>query len=210
MGTHIYPCLYHGPILYYAMISKEKRVIIEQHDHYTKQTYRNRCRIAGANGIINLTIPVKKIHGEKASMKDAQIDYDKPWQKEHWRGIRDSYRAAPYFEFIQDEFLSLYRRRYKFLLDLNMEALQITLDLLQIHTELDLSTHFTPVVHSDDPREGIHPKKPPGEIYPDFYPVRYQQVFEDRMGFISNLSILDLLFNEGSRSSEILKNSITS
>lgn len=209
MGTHIYPCLYHGPILYYAMISREKRVIIEQYDHYMKQTYRNRCRIAGANGIINLTIPVKKIHGEKVSMKDAQIDYDKPWQKEHWRGIRDSYRAAPYFEFIQDEFLSLYTRRYQFLLDLNMEALQITLDLLQIHTELSLSSCFTPIAHSADPREGIHPKRIPGAIYPGFSPVRYPQVFEDRMGFIPNLSILDLLFNEGSRSSEILRKSFS-
>ena len=101
----IFSSLYNAPISYYAILLRNRKMVtIEQYDHYTKQTYRNRCRILGANGIIDLVIPVVKMHGQKVFMKDVRIDYDTNWHKIHWKSIVSAYASAPFFEFMEDSF----------------------------------------------------------------------------------------------------------
>ena len=164
--------------------------------------------IAGANGILPLSVPVKKKHGTKSVMKDVQIDYTKPWQKEHWKSITAAYASAPYFEFLFDYYLPLYKKKTKYLLDLNLQALEATLSILNTPLNIRFTDQFSPVPSEGDLRESIHPKKDIQANIPDFRPTRYYQVFEERHGFTANLSILDLVFNEGTQAPDILKTSI--
>lgn len=206
----IYPCLYNAPIIFYALLLHEgKSFIIEQHDHYTKQTYRNRCRILGANGVMDLVIPIVKHHGEKTLMKDIRIDYDSPWQAIHWKSILASYASSPFFEFVSDYYQPLYSKKQKYLIDLNCEILSITLELLNIDQQYKLSSSYNPAISNDNIRDTIHPKRPFKSEFFVYKPQEYQQVFSDRHGMVNDLSILDLLFNEGQNAVLILRKIIS-
>jgi len=204
----VYPALYNGPVYYYARLIREKKIHLEQHDHYTKQTYRNRFRIMGPNGILTLVVPVKRKRGRKNLLKDVRIDYDTPWNKIHWRSMVASYASSPFFELMKDELEPFYCKQTGFLFDLNLGLLMATLNLLGKEIPVDVSTSFKPLNGEKDPRAVIHPKLDPAGADPDFQPAAYHQVFADRHGFEPNLSILDLLFNEGSNASLILQNSL--
>jgi hypothetical protein len=179
--------------------------MIEQFDHYTKQTYRNRCRILGANGVINLVVPVVKHHGQKTFMKDVKVDYDTNWQRIHWQSIISSYASAPFFEYMEDSYRPVYEKRYIFLLDLNIDLLQIALDLLQMPKQVQKTTEFTGGEHGADLAEAIHPKKEFHHKRMLFHPAAYHQVFIGRHGFRQDLSIIDLLFNEGPNAVTVLR-----
>lgn len=202
----IYPALYNGPILYYTLLLREKGIVVEQFEHYTKQTYRNRCMIMGPNGIITLSIPVKRVRGRKNRIRDIRIDYDTPWNRIHWRSLEASYSSSPFFEFMKDELFPLYERRFEFLMDLNLELLAATLQWLRWDIPVQLSEAYHDMPADKDPRIWIDPKSEPSRAYPGFQPVAYPQVFADRLGFQKNLSILDLLFNEGPNAGSILQN----
>ena len=205
----ILPCFYNPPLSFFAMIAcSEEPVSIEQYDHYTKQTYRNRCRIYGANGVIDLVIPVVKEHGKKVRMKDIRIDYDTSWNSIHWKSIVSAYASAPFFEFMADLYQPVYEGSYKFLYDLNSELIRITLNQLNIERKISLSDTFTPLLKENNPAEAIHPKRAYHLKGFEFSPVPYHQVFIDRYGFKQDLSILDLLFNEGPDAQMILKSSL--
>ena len=193
----IFPALYNGPINYYARLVKQQVIVLEQYDSYSKQTYRNRCMIMGANGVIALSIPVKKERGKKNHLRDIRIDYDTSWNKMHWRSLVASYATSPFFEYIADEIFPFYEKNYDFLIDLNYQLLEYTLEFLGLNTELKYSEVFTPISSEQDPRHFIHPKKNQAVVDPGFLPLDYHQVFSDRLGFRANLSILDLIFNEG-------------
>ena len=193
----VFPALYNGPLNYYALLVRQKEIVLEQYDSYTKQTYRNRCMIMGPNGVIPLSIPVKRKRGVKTQLRDIRIDYDSNWNKIHWRSLVASYASSPFFEFLADELSPLYQKRFEFLLDLNFELLVQTLEILGLIIPVNLSEHFTPISTEHDPRHFIHPKKEQAVADPGFLPQEYHQVFSDRLGFRSNLSILDLIFNEG-------------
>jgi len=193
----VFPVLYNGPINYYARLVLQREVILEQHDSYIKQSYRNRCMIMGPNGIISLSIPVINKHGVKSIMQEVQIDYDTPWNKIHWKSLEASYAASPFFEYLADELLPFYTKKYKFLIDLNQELMEYTLQQLGISTAMKRSESFKEIAGNHDPRYFIHPKKDQAILDPGFQPEAYHQVFSDRLGFQSNLSILDLLFNLG-------------
>jgi hypothetical protein len=206
----IFSSLYNAPVSYYAVLLRNRdEVIIEQHDHYAKQTYRNRCRILGANGIIDLVIPVIKIHGQKVLMKDIRIDYESNWHKIHWKSIVSAYASAPFFEFMDDSFSKYYDKRYTFLADLNMDLLLSTLDLLQVSANISGSTSYLPIDREQDTREAIHPKRVFFHADYNFQPIEYHQVFSERHKFEADMSILDLLFNEGPNAGTILSRSIT-
>lgn len=189
--------MYNGPINYYARLIREDPVILEQYDHYTKQTYRNRCRIMGPNGIISLSVPVKRKRGKKTVMRDILIDYDTPWNKIHWRSLVGAYAASPFFHLMKEEFIPFYQRRMRYLIDLNMGLISTTLDLIGADFPVITTEEFRMSWELKDRWPWYHSKKKVEETDPDFRPPEYHQVFSERFGYRSNLSILDLLFNEG-------------
>jgi len=201
---------YFGPVQYYTKFLLHGWRVIEVHDNYTKQTYRNRGNIFGANGLLPLSIPVLKGMAHKTRAKEIRIDMSKKWKKLHWKGIESAYMHSPFFEYYMDEIRSIFDMDQSFLLDLNMHILQMTLSHLDIEPVYGPSDDFIdePDGEYEDYREIIHPKKDP-VTDPDFNPQPYHQVFSEKHGFLPNLSILDLLFNEGPNSRSILEKSIT-
>lgn len=204
----IFPALYNGPVQYFARLVREEEIILEQFDSYTKQTYRNRCRIVGPNGTLTLSIPVKRIKGTKTLFKDVRVDYDTPWNRIHWKSLVAAYASSPFFEFFEDELLSFYEEKFGFLVDLNARLLDKTMELMGISVSIKLSEKFVALCGKEDPRHFIHPKLNILEADPLFTPCPYHQVFEEKLGFQPNLSILDLLFNEGPDSLIVLKKSL--
>ncbi len=195
---------YLAPVQYFTKLFKYDEVFIEKHENFIKQSYRNRCKIYGANGELSLSIPVKKI-SLKTKIKDLLIDYDTNWQKLHWKSIESAYRSSPFFEFYEDDLKPFYEKKYKFLLDFNIEIQNMVLEHLDIDVNLKFTDKYCHILTEeiDDLREKIHPKKKEND--PDFITVEYTQVFQGKYGFIPNLSIIDLLFNEGPNAIEALK-----
>ena len=204
----VYPAFYNGPINYYARLIREQKIILEQDEHYTKQTYRNRFRIMGPNGILTLSVPVKRIRGKKNLLRDVRVDYDTPWNRIHWRSLVASYASSPFFNFIKDELEPFYEKRITYLIELNKELVRTTLGLLELDIPVECSETFVPIREVSDPREMIRPKPESSLNDPWFIPIEYHQVFSERLGFQPNLSILDLLFNEGPNARTILHQSL--
>lgn len=189
---------YLAPVQYYSKLYNHSSVLIEHYEHFQKQTYRNRCNIYGANGLLSLSIPLQK-RGERTFTKDVKIAYDCNWQKLHWRSLQSAYRRSPFFEFYEDDFISFYEnKKFDFLIDLNEALLDVTLQLLGKNIEFKNTSSYQKeyTENTDDFRTLISPK----ESYTtdsDFILKPYLQVFENKHGFIPNLSIVDLLFNQG-------------
>lgn len=205
----LFSTAYFGPVQYYSKFLVHDTRIIEIYDHYTKQTYRNRCNIYGANGILSLSIPVLKGAGHKSWIRDIRMDDTKNWKKLHWKGIESAYRHSPFFEFYMDDIQSFIMGKYKFLIDLNSEILRAILTHLEIDPEFTCTNEFVDYTRYQamDYRELIHPKVDVSAD-PHFNPLPYPQVFSIKHGFLPNLSILDLLFNEGPNSRIILEKSV--
>ncbi|MRX46478.1 WbqC family protein [Pedobacter puniceum] len=191
----IFPLLYLPPIEFFKELLnfKNDTILIDKNEHFPKQTYRNRASIYGANGALSITVPVVKGAKLHTCVKDVKISYDANWQRIHWMSLQASYRSSAYFEFYEDAFAPFYHHRYNFLFDYNLELLQTILKLLK----LDVTYSFTESYQAEYPqlkdfRSSIHPK-----ISSDYQPKKYYQVFEDKYNFIPNLSIVDLLFNQG-------------
>ena len=199
---------YFGPVHYYSRIVKHSPVYIEQFEHFNKQTYRNRCVILGANDQVSLVVPVVKGRGPKILIKDLKISYDVNWQRNQWQTIISAYNSSPYFEYYQDEIQHFFEKNWKFLLDLNLSIHDKICDFLEIENKAILTEDFEKVPENIlNFRETISPKnKTQTDQY--FQPVKYTQVFSEKFGFVPNLSILDLLFNEGPNSYTILEGSI--
>ena len=193
------PCLsssYLAPISYYKQIVNSSSIIIEQHDNYIKQTYRNRCRIASANGAMDLSIPVQKCE-TKCKMKDIRITYTGNWQQTHWRAIESAYSSSPFFEYYRDDFEPFFQTKTTFLIDLNTELQSLVLKLTDISTPVMFTTEYKDSFSGKelDLRDFFHPKKEyPYKLTP------YYQVFGQKFGFQKDLSIIDLLFNMGPES----------
>jgi hypothetical protein len=204
----VFPAFYNGPVNYYARLIRQPEILMEQHDSYSKQTYRNRCLILGPNGVITLSIPVKRKRGMKNAFRDIRIDYATNWNKIHWRGLVASYASSPYFEYLADEIYPLYVRRHTFLIDLNRLLVEHTLGVMGLKIPVRLTEAFEPIVSETDPRHFIHPKTDQAVADPGFVPVYYHQVFSDRLGFQTNLSILDLIFNMGPETLSCLRRSL--
>jgi len=195
---------YFAPVQYYSKFLKYNKVLIEVHDHFTKQTYRNRCKIYAANGVLQLSVPVKKDQ-TKTRLCDIKIDYDTNWRKVHWKSIESAYKASPFFDYYADDLVPFFNRKYNFLIDFNTEIQNQILNLLNLDVSIQFTKSFKNYYSADydDFREKIHPKKVIEDN--DFTATQYMQVFQDRYGFQPNLSIIDLLFNEGPHAQNILK-----
>ena len=188
---------YLPPLAWFQKIISSDRIFIEKHEHFVKQTYRNRCHIYGANGVQALSIPLENTH-EKTLISEKKIAYKQNWQQQHWRSIESAYRNSPYFIYYEDELKSFYQDKYEHLLEYNTEILKALFKLLKIKTELCFTDSFEKKA-ADDHRYKISPKAGPEN---DLKP--YTQVFSEKHGFQPNLSIIDLLFNKGPDSVEYL------
>lgn len=186
---------YLAPVEYYLRMQQHSQVIIEQHDHYVKQTYRNRCRIATANGIQTLSIPIEKPETPKSFTKDIRIADHGNWRHLHWQALVSAYNSTPFFEYYMDDFRPFYENRFEFLFDFNEQLRELISNLLDIEPVVSYSSEYLVDLcpNTEDFRETIHPKKE--SLMSNFKP--YYQVFQTKFGFYSNLSIVDLLFNMG-------------
>ncbi|MDR0893660.1 MAG: WbqC family protein [Mediterranea sp.] len=202
MRTAYLSSAYLAPIEYYTKLTTYDRVYVEQYDHYLKQTYRNRCTIAGPNGPLPLSIPTVKPDTDKCPMKDIRISDHGNWRHLHWNAIESAYNHTPFFEYYKDDFRPFYEQRYEFLIDFNEALCRLVCSLIDIqpciHRTNAYHTEFAP--HEADFRDLIHPKKDYRTADPAFLPRPYYQVFDAKLGFLPNLSIIDLLFNMGPES----------
>ena len=188
---------YFGPIQWYQKLYRAERVEIEQWESFRKQTYRNRCLIATTNGIQALTVPVE--HSDSPLIKDIRLSDHGNWRHLHWNALQSAYGESPFFEYYQDDIRLFFEKHWEFLLDFNEEIRQKMCELIDIQPNVSYTEGFIP---EESPltsyRTAISPKHPQDD--PDFTPRRYYQVYEQKHGFLPNLSILDLLFNMGPES----------
>ncbi len=185
----VLPSAYLPPIPFFAAMLQGGSVLVEQYDNYQKQTFRNRCVIAGPNGKQTLTIPVEKASGQKTLMRDIRISDHGNWRHLHWNALESSYGKSPFFEYYADDLRPFYtEHRWQYLVDFNT---QLTLKMLEL-LDLDVRPRLTDRYMSAD----LHAWAEPSALQQlPFQP--YYQVFASRHGFIPHLSIVDLLFNMG-------------
>jgi len=197
ISTALLSQTYFGPVQWYQKLCRYDRVLIERHESYRKQSYRNRCVIATTNGLQTLTVPV--IHGEG---RDVRISDHGNWRHLHWHALMSAYNESPFFEYYADDLHPFFECRWEFLYDFNMEICNKVCELLDIHPHVDSTKRYVANMELDrgiaDFREAIAPKHPMPDK--DFTPRRYYQVYGNKYGFLPNLSILDLLFNIGPES----------
>ena len=182
-----------------AVFAKQECVNIQTQAFYQKQTYRNRTQIAGASGVLNLSIPIEKgIKGTRLVDQDVMISYDEMWQNNHWKSFVSAYQSSPFFEFYQDEFEAVFFKKQKKLLDFNMDILQLIMDWLELDTQIKISTEQP--LYNPTGEALISAKKATSLHFP-----KYIQVFESKLGFKSNLNALDLICCLGPESPSYLK-----
>ena len=198
MTTALLQTTYFGPVQWYQKLKRYDHCVIEQYDSYQKQTYRNRCVIATANGLQALTVPVdhSPLTIDHVQCKDLRISDHNQWRRVHWNALQSAYSESPFFEYYADDIRPFFEQKYEFLIDFNEAIRQKMCELLDIDTSVSYSSGF--MVQGSgfmDFREVIHAKHPQDD--PEFQPRNYWQVFQHRYGFQPNLSILDLLFCMG-------------
>ena len=200
--------VYNAPIGCFAEIIATDKIYIEANENYIKQSYRNRCEIYGANGKLTLSIPVKKISGEKMNIRDVRIDNSSSWKRIHVTSIKSAYNSSPFFEYYADEIFTIIINQYKYLFDLNFVLLTSIMSLLDIQKDINLTENysFNNEFTGKDLRDFFHPKKILDSTDNKMSEMTYHQVFNEKHGFIPHLSILDLIFNCGPRSEEYLIN----
>jgi hypothetical protein len=195
---------YLGSLEYFIKITSHSEIILETHEHFKKQTFKNRCEFLSSHGKSVLSIPV--IYDNRTPIKDVRIDHSQGWQREHLGTFCSAYGKSPFFEFFKDQFELIWKKQHDFLLDLNLEMMTLCLTLLQSNLSISISSEYQQVPDSTilDQRELILPKRnyTGRSIY---MPYEYAQVFGNN--FVPNLSIVDLLMNEGPNAMMILRKS---
>lgn len=195
---------YFPSLEYFCTLLKNEEIIIEAHEYFEKQSYRNRCIIQTTNKIDTLTVPVQN-GNKKVLIKDLKIDYSQDWNRRHWGAIHSAYGKSPFFEFYSEYFKIILDKKPDFLFDLNIEILTICLKLLRLEKKVIFTENYQKNVETDY-RGLIHPKRN-YELNNLYQPLSYRQNFGNE--FVPNLSILDLLFCQGNQSLSVLKESFT-
>ncbi len=196
MTSALLQTTYFGPIQWYQKLNRYEHCVIEQCDSYQKQTFRNRCVIATANGIQALTVPVE-VTGEKQEVRDVRISDHNQWRRVHWNALQSAYSESPFFEYYVDDIRPFFELRYDFLIDFNEAIRQKVCELIDIHPQVTYTSDYVRE-YPNDFREIIKAKHPKPDG--DFEARPYWQVFDRKHGFLPNMSILDLLFCMGPES----------
>ncbi|MBO9728198.1 MAG: WbqC family protein [Chitinophaga sp.] len=191
---------YFPPIDAYKALVEHDILQIEKYEHYQKLSYRNRCYVAGPNGRMILSVPLSRGKNQRTVMKDVRISNEEKWQDLHWKTLVSAYRRSPWFEYYEAELQELYERPFNFLLDWNLACFEWANSKLGILIPITFTESYQKEVAGvTDARESILP----GAV--EVGEPTYTQVFQDRTGFISGLSILDLLFCEGKQALSVIR-----
>ena len=220
--TALLSTTYFGPVQWYQKLYRYNCVLIEQHETFQKQTYRNRCLIATTQGVQALTVPIEhspltidhsatRSNNGKCSMVNGQrsmvnvqsirLSDHGEWRRQHWQAIQSAYGESPFFEYYEDDLRPFFtERRWELLLDFNDAICRKMCELIDIHPKIKRTTEYLKPQTSNqiDFRDVIRPKHPLSD--PEFCAKPYYQVFAQKHGFLPNLSILDLLLNMGPES----------
>ena len=192
---------YFPSISHFVVMAQADRIVLEVEDNFQKQTNRNRTYIYSPNGIQLLNIPIKHTKERHQNIKEVQLETAFDWQKQHFKSLEAAYRTSPFFEYFEDSLMPIFDKKYRFLMDLNLESMSIVSKCLGMSFEYEKTIeYFHEVKEYEDFRSLANGKK-------DTYSFEsYTQVFGEKHGFLNNLSILDLLFNEGRYALDYLKN----
>ena len=197
---------YLAPVQYYAKLYAYPHVCIEACEHYVKQTWRNRCAVANAQGVQQLIVPVEKPDSPGADIRLVRISDHGNWRHLHWNALESAYRNSPFFEYYADDLLPFYTRRWRYLFDFNLELMHTLCTLMGFQPHVSCTTSYQPSpLATDDYRHLIAPKGAAWQADTAFRTVLYYQVFAQRHGFLPNLSVADLLFNMGPESLLVLR-----
>jgi hypothetical protein len=195
---------YFPPVTYLSTLYKESYVYLDIYETYRKMSFRNRCIIAGAQGTISLSVPLKDGRNQNLPMNEVLISDKENWQTRHFKSIQSAYNRSPFFEYYQYELSGIYQTAFSRLVDWNLHCLNWVKEKLNWSAEIRFTETSVPF-HAEgfeEVRNIVLPKN-----YSQWNPVKYRQVFEERTGFFPNLSVLDLLFNTGKEAGELLRNS---
>lgn len=200
---NIYPVYYFPPISWFSAVAQETTVLFEAHEHYKKQRYFNRMRIPTSNKILTMSIPVVKAK-ENSPINKRTISYDVDWQRNQWVSITSAYRSSPFFEYYEDKIRPFFESKTESLFDHNLGLIKVLKDILQLDFEIEVTDSFQPSeAYDQDFRRAFNPRGPIEAAW--FQPEPYLHVFGE--GFVPDLSILDLICNQGPASSILLKQS---
>ena len=193
---------YFSPISLFSALMRCTHIVFEQYDAHQKMSFRNRCIIAGANGPIQLSVPLEGGRNQKLISRELKISPRYKWQDQHWKSIRSSYNKSPWFEYYSEELDAFYRTHYQNLFEWNLDIFKWIIVKLNLNVQISVTNSYKKKYSSDeylDLRNQILPRN-----YHLFSNPEYQQVFMDKIGFIHNISILDLLLCEGKYARELL------
>jgi hypothetical protein len=196
---------YFGTVNYYKMLFKFKHIEFEEYEHYQKGSFRNRTIIPGANGLIPLSVPLQNGRDQRALFKNIKIAYKENWVLQHTRALDACYMRAPFYEFYRDSLFAILTSQEEFLMDLDRKLIQWVLKMMKANLTITFSTSYQEelAIEFQDGRNRFLPNH--AIAVED--QVNYRQVFEDRIGFQPNMSILDLLFCNGPAATGLLKDS---
>lgn len=205
MKTAYISTAYLGPVQQYCKLFQYDELCLETAENYLKQTFRNRCTIATANGPLALSVPIVKPDTLKCLTKDIRISDHGNWRHLHWNALVSAYNMSPFFEYYEEDFFPFYEKKYEFLLDYNEELRELICRLLDLQPRVLRTDEYLPEVEHDF-REIIRPKHEGEDLA--FCPKPYYQVFQEKFGFQPNMSIVDLLFNMGPEGILVIRDSI--
>lgn len=190
-----FPC-----IAQMSAITQAGKVVFEIEDNYQKQTYRNRCYIAHSNGRLSLNVPVKHSkNGQRQKTREVCTEDSFQWQELHWKSLQSAYRTSPYFEFYEDALEPLFERKATHLLEHNLFIFDVLVQILELEVEINCTEEYMKNPEQRDLRRMVEAKNEPNyKLEP------YTQVFQSTHGYLPNLSVLDLLFNEGPNTADYL------